>query len=142
MATNVSWLKQAIDESGMSVPEVAEKAGLSAPGLYTILKRGTCRDSSAKKLQSVLDTKIGPMVQKTVMYEQLDVYNLLNLPTVSVDKARSNFKRKVCDETPASCAACYETLRAAGDTVPVTRGKCKVDHGWEVIGGILNLKEQ
>src|SRR5438128_1784438 len=70
------WLIKALARKGWSVPELARKAGLSAPGVYRIQSgvSRNLREETRKKLESVL----GPVPSETAaeVAEEAEVQGL------------------------------------------------------------------
>lgn len=140
----IDWLEGLIEERGLKRSEVAELTGISATGIYNIIKRGgKCRLETAQQIAQGLgyDDKdaLVPVPGSAPPVETLvKGKTILYPPDVPRAEALENLRGEDCrNREPSYCVGCYAMQEKADGKKP-TRAMCRLAHGFVQIKGVIS----
>lgn len=143
MSVDVAWLAEAMEKAGYKYnKDLAEAAGVSGATVGNALKRGTVRESTAKKLQAACgEYSIGPFIGPEEQGH--DRAHSVAMPKDQKEEdCLERFEGSDCPTSSATCAGCFDLLSTllSYEEKPFNRAACRLQHGWIHQKGRLSYK--
>lgn len=137
--TIAEWINFKLEETGIGTQsELARRAGISATTISVGKKRGYFSDRVMKKLESYLgeynpDEELPDIITDDEFFREA---------VTTEEECLTRLKGNSCPTSSKLCYKCYNILKDLDVEIPISRGECRLAHGWVKDGGVLYFQDE